>query len=85
MLPFGLEEERVRKLLLLFKRMMLQIRGVSMHSGLEDQRRMIRIMIIVSSCVSLAECVLFEWGVWLVDGIEIHRTMLHVYCVFKSC
>ena len=39
-LPLLIEEERVSKLLLMFQNMILKIRGVPMHSTLEDQSRM---------------------------------------------
>ena len=46
--PLLLKEEKVSKFLLVFRRMMLQQRGVSMHSGLEKRSRMMVMMMRVS-------------------------------------
>ena len=51
-LIFLLEEKSVSKLLLVFQRMMLQQRGVSMHSGLEEKSRMVMVLR-VSPCFFL--------------------------------
>ena len=41
---FFQEEKRVRNLLQMFQRMMFKQRGVSMHSVLEDRRRIVMMM-----------------------------------------
>ena len=50
--PLLLKEEKVSKFLLVFRRMMLQQRGVSMHSGLEEKSRMVMVLR-VSPCFFL--------------------------------
>ena len=46
-------QEKVSKLLLMFQRIMLQIRGIFMNSGLQEKSRVSVTMIMVIACISL--------------------------------
>ena len=61
--------------------MMFKQLGISMHPELEERSQIV-IMMRVSPYVYFSVYkFLYSGGVWLVDGIESHRSILHVLYV----
>ena len=58
-----LEKKRIRKLILMFQKKMLQQGGISMHSGLEKRSRMRVMMMLVHTCLYIVVILVpFKWG-----------------------